>query len=54
MKQVIDLIENPRIKDVFEFQYKAYTYEKRKQIIYINRCRFEKLSYFYFDDAKVQ
>ena len=44
MKQVIDLIENPRIKDVFECYSKASSSEERQKIIDDYKRWFEKLS----------
>ena len=43
MKQVIDLIENPRIKDVFECYSKASSSEERQKIIDDYKRWFEKL-----------
>ncbi len=44
MKQVIDLIENPRVKDVFESYSKASSSEERQKIIDDYKCWYENLS----------
>ena len=44
MKQVIDLIEDPRVKEEFERYYKASSAEERQRIIDEYKRRFEGLS----------
>lgn len=44
MKQVIDLIEDPRVKEEFERYYKASSAEERQTIIDEYKRRFESLS----------
>ena len=44
MKQIIDLIEDPRVKEEFERYYKASSAEERQAIIDEYKRRFESLS----------
>ena len=44
MKQVIDLIEDPKVKEEFERYYKASSTEERQTIIDEYKRRFESLS----------
>lgn len=44
MKQVIDLIEDPKVKEEFERYYKATSAEERQAIIDEYKRRFENLS----------
>ena len=44
MKQIIDLIEDPRVKEEFERYYKASSAEERQAIVDEYKRRFESLS----------